>query len=175
MIIKSQLLRGLFGIEKETLQDLCFTFNNLSIFKTAIRSGTNVFKNVSSLFMDEKNDKDIEQEEYENFKKNLIKFFKQRTLNIKAPYKIQGSQIQKKVWSELRKIRPGQTKTYGEIAKKFKLSPRYIGKICSQNKIVLVIPCHRVIRSDGSMGGFSSAGGISLKQKLLDFENSWKH
>ena len=46
-----------------------------------------------------------------NFKKNLIKFFKKRTLNIKAPYKIQGSQIQKKVWSELRKIRPGRTKT----------------------------------------------------------------
>ena len=109
-----------------------------------------------------------------NFKKNLIKFFKKRTLNIKAPYKIQGSQIQKKVWSELRKIRPGQTKTYGEIAKKFKLSPRHIGKICSQNKIVLAIPCHRVVRSDGSMGGFSSVGGIALKQKLLDFENSWK-
>ena len=109
-----------------------------------------------------------------HFKKNLTKFFKKRTLNIKAPYKIQGSQIQKKVWSELRKIRPGYTKTYGEIAKKFKLSPRLVGKICSQNKIVLVIPCHRVIRSDGSMGGFSSVGGISLKQKLLDFENSWK-
>ena len=48
-----------------------------------------------------------------NFKKNLIKFFEKKTLNIKAPYKIQGSQIQKKVWSELRKIRPGQTKTCG--------------------------------------------------------------
>ena len=48
------------------------------------------------------------------------------------------------------------------------------GKICSQNKIVLAVLCHRVIRSDGSMGGFSSVGGISLKQKLLDFESSWK-
>ena len=62
----------------------------------------------------------------------------------------------------------------GKIAKKFNLSPRHVGKICSQNKIVLAIPCHRVVRSDGSMGGFSSVGGISLKQKLLDFENSWK-
>ena len=43
-----------------------------------------------------------------------------------------------------------------------------------QNKIVLAIPCHRVIRSDGSIGGFSSVGGISLKQKLLNFKNSWK-
>ena len=106
-----------------------------------------------------------------NFKKNLIKFFKKRTSNIKAPYKIQGSQIQKKVWKELTKIKLGKTKSYGEMAKKFKLSPRHVGKICGQNKIVLAIPCHRVVRSDGSMGGFSSIGGISLKQKLLDFEN----
>ena len=108
------------------------------------------------------------------FKKNLIKFFKKRTLNIKAPYKMQGNQIQKKVWSELRKIRPGQTKTYGEIAKKYKLSPRHVGKICGQNKLLLVIPCHRVIKSDGSLGGFSSKGGVKLKKRLLDFETSWK-
>ena len=49
-----------------------------------------------------------------NFKKNLIKFFKKRTSNIKAPYKIQGSQIQKKVWKELTRIKLGKTKTYGE-------------------------------------------------------------
>ena len=107
-----------------------------------------------------------------NFKKNLIKFFMKKTLNIKAPYKIQGNQIQKEVWSELKKIKFGHTKTYGEIAKKFKLSPRHVGKICSQNKIPLVIPCHRVIRSDGSLGGFSSRGGILLKKKLLDFEKN---
>ena len=108
------------------------------------------------------------------FKKNLIKFFKKRTLNIKSSYKIQGSQIQKKVWSELRKIKLGQTKTYGEIAKKYKLSPRHVGKICGQNKLLLAIPCHRVIRSNGNLGGFSSVGGVSLKKKLLEFEQSWK-
>ena len=46
------------------------------------------------------------------------------------------------------------------------------GKICSQNKIPLAIPCHRVIRSDGSLGGFSARGGIRLKKKLLDFEKN---
>jgi len=109
-----------------------------------------------------------------NFKINLIKFFKKRTLNIKTSYKIQGSQIQKKVWSELRRIRPGQTKTYGEIAKKYKLSPRHVGKICGQNKLLLLIPCHRVIRSDGNLGGFTSIGGIKLKKKILQFESTWK-
>ena len=77
------------------------------------------------------------------------------------------------MWKELTNIKLGKTKTYGQIAKKFKLSPRHVGKICSQNKIVLVIPCHRVIRSDGGMGGFSSVGGIKLKKKILDFEKSW--
>ena len=109
-----------------------------------------------------------------NFKKNLTGFFNKKTLNIKAPYKIEGSQIQKKVWSELRKIKLGQTKTYGEIAKKYKLSPRHVGKICGQNKLLLSIPCHRVIKSDGSLGGFTSTGGIKLKKKLLKFEQSWK-
>ena len=83
-----------------------------------------------------------------------------------------GTSIQKKVWNELKKIKFGETKTYGEIAKKYKLSPRHVGKICGQNNIILAIPCHRVIRSDGSLGGFSSRGGIGLKKKLLDFERS---
>ena len=108
------------------------------------------------------------------YKKNLLKFFKKKNLNIKAPYKIQGSKIQKKVWAELRKIKPGQTKTYGEIAKQFKLSPRHVGKICSQNNLVLSIPCHRIIRSDSTLGGFTSKGGVNLKKKLLDFEHTWK-
>ena len=107
------------------------------------------------------------------FKQSLINFFNKRTLNIKIPHKIEGNQIQKKIWSELKKIKPGYTKSYGKIAKKNKLSPRHIGKICGQNKLLLLIPCHRVIRTDGSLGGFTSIGGIKLKKRLLDFEKSW--
>ena len=47
---------------------------------------------------------------------------------------------------------------------------KYVLKI----KLPLAIPCHRVIRSDGTMGGFSARGGIVLKKKILNFENSWK-
>ena len=75
--------------------------------------------------------------------------------------------------TKLKNIKFGKTKTYGEIAKKYKLSPRHVGKICSQNKLLLLVPCHRVIRTDGSLGGFTSIGGIKLKKKLLDFEKSW--
>ena len=109
-----------------------------------------------------------------NLKIKINNFFNKKNRTIKSNFFIKGNAIQKKVWQELTKIKIGKTKSYGEIAKKFKLSPRHVGKICGQNKIPLVIPCHRVIRSDGTMGGFSAPGGIFLKKKLLNFENSWK-
>ena len=106
------------------------------------------------------------------FKKNLLQFFNKKVSHIKIPHNVKGNPIQKKVWSELKKIKVGQTKSYGQIAKKFKLSPRHIGKICSQNKLVLLVPCHRVIRNNGTLGGFTSPGGIKLKKKLLEFEKA---
>ena len=109
----------------------------------------------------------------ESFKKKLLKFFYKEVSNIKTPYKMVGNQIQEKIWKELKKIKVGDTITYGKIAKKFKLSPRHVGKICGQNNLLLVAPCHRVIRADGSLGGFSSIGGVKLKKKLLEFEKNW--
>ena len=109
-----------------------------------------------------------------NLKKNLLKFFAKNVQNIKSPYKIEGNKVQKKIWNELKRIKVGKTTSYGEIAKKYKLSPRHIGKICAQNKLLLVIPCHRVIKTDSTLGGFSSVGGLKLKRKLLEFERSWK-
>ena len=117
-----------------------------------------------------KSKKEEESQILKNFKKNLLKFFDKKITTIKTPHMLAGNQIQKKVWIELKKIKWGQTETYGKIAKKFKLSPRHVGKICSQNKLLLVVPCHRVIRTGGSLGGFSSIGGIKLKKKLLEFE-----
>ena len=116
--------------------------------------------------------KQIKSSVLESFKENLHKFFAKKTSNIKIPHKINGNLVQKKVWAELKKIKKGKTKSYGEIAKKHKLSPRQVGKICSENKLLLLVPCHRVIRSDGSLGGFTSIGGIKLKKKILDFEKN---
>ena len=107
-----------------------------------------------------------------NFKSSLNNFLTKKNKFLKFNTLIVGNSIQKKVWNELKKIKFGNTKSYGIIAKKFKLSPRHVGKICAQNKIPLLIPCHRVIRSDGSLGGFSARGGISLKKKLLEFEKN---
>ena len=108
-----------------------------------------------------------------NFSKKLLKFLDKKISNINVPHKMVGNQIQKKIWKELKKIRVGNTTTYGKIAKKYKLSPRHIGKICGQNNLLLVVPCHRVIRTDGSLGGFTSVGGIKLNKKLLELEKTW--
>ena len=108
----------------------------------------------------------------ENFRKELLKFFNKKISNIQTPYIMKGNSVQKKIWQELMKIKIGHTSSYGKIAKKFKLSPRHIGKICGQNNLLLVVPCHRVIKTDGALGGFSSIGGIKLKKKLIEFEKS---
>ncbi len=85
---------------------------------------------------------------------------------------IEGSNLQKKIWNELQKIPYGKTKTYGQIAKKLQTSPRYVGNVCGQNSHLLIIPCHRVIRTDGSLGGFSGLGGIKLKERLINLEKN---
>ena len=110
----------------------------------------------------------------ENFKKNLFKFFNKKTPYVRAPHRMNGNKVQIKVWNDLKKIKPGNTKSYGQIARKYKLSPRHVGKICGQNKLLLLVPCHRVIRTDGTLGGFTSSGGIKLKKKLLEFEKNQK-
>jgi len=84
---------------------------------------------------------------------------------------LQGTNFQKKIWRELQSIPYGKTKSYGQIAKKFKTSPRFVGNVCGLNQHLLVVPCHRVVRSDGTLGGFSSLGGIKLKKKLIELEN----
>ena len=101
----------------------------------------------------------------EIFSKKLLKFFNKKIANIEVPHEMIGNQMQKKIWNELKKIKVGNTTTYGKIAKKYKLSPRHVGKICAQNKLVLLVPCHRVIKTDGGLGGFTSLGGIKLKKK----------
>ena len=110
----------------------------------------------------------------EIFTKKLLKFFNKKIVNIEVPHEMIGNQIQKKIWNELKKIKVGNTTTYGKIAKKYKLSPRHVGKICAQNKLVLLVPCHRVIKTDGGLGGFTSPGGIKLKKKILGFEKNWQ-
>jgi methylated-DNA-[protein]-cysteine S-methyltransferase len=103
--------------------------------------------------------------------KNQIKQFLNRKIKkFTFKTKIIGSKTQLKVWNEIKKINYAKTVSYNFISKKTKIHPRHVGRICGQNRLLLFIPCHRVIRSSGLMGGFSAKGGVNLKNKILKFE-----
>jgi O-6-methylguanine DNA methyltransferase len=86
------------------------------------------------------------------------------------PLDLQGSPFHLRVWQELRKIPPGETVSYQELARRLGNSQasRAVGQACGANPIPLIVPCHRVIAANGSLGGFSS--GLPRKRWLLQHE-----
>ena len=78
-----------------------------------------------------------------------------------------------KVWLECVKIPAGKTSTYGDLAKKIGHpgAARAVGQALAKNPFAPAIPCHRVIRSDGKMGGYSAPGGIIKKRSMLEQES----
>ena len=85
---------------------------------------------------------------------------------------LKGTKFQLKVWNYLKKIPKGQLRTYSEVAKAIKRpkSVRAVANAIGKNPNAPKIPCHRVIRSDGKLGGYSGPGGIKTKKKLLKSE-----
>ena len=105
--------------------------------------------------------------------KQLDEYFSKKRTIFDIPIQYNGTPFQNKVWEELLKIPYGNTLSYGEIAKKLgkpPLTSRAIGTANSKNKIAIIIPCHRVIRSNGKLSGY--AGGIDKKIWLLNHENN---
>ena len=86
--------------------------------------------------------------------------------------KLKGTQFQLKIWSYLKKIPKGKLKTYAEVAKAIgkPKAVRAVANAVGKNPFPPKIPCHRVIRSDGKLGGYSAKGGIKTKKKLLKNE-----
>jgi methylated-DNA-[protein]-cysteine S-methyltransferase len=81
-----------------------------------------------------------------------------------------GTEFEKNVWSTLREIPFGETKTYKWLAEKIGKpnASRAVGQALGKNPLPIVFPCHRIIESDGSLGGYS--GGIDIKRRLLEME-----
>ena len=88
--------------------------------------------------------------------------------------KLSGTNFQLKVWNYLKKIPKGKVKTYLEVAKAIGKPKafRAVANAIGKNPYPPKIPCHRVIRSDGSLGGYSGKGGISEKRRLLNSEQT---
>ena len=83
------------------------------------------------------------------------------------PLDLAGTDFQKSVWRALRKISPGKTKSYGEIARAIgrPKAVRAVGGACGANPVPVLVPCHRVLAANGKIGGFS--GGLAWKRTLL--------
>ena len=88
---------------------------------------------------------------------------------------LKGTKFQIKVWKYLKNIKKGNVLTYSDVAKGIK-KPRAVRAVANaigKNPYAPKIPCHRVIKSDGSLGGYSGKGGIKTKKKLLKSEGIW--
>ena len=85
---------------------------------------------------------------------------------------LKGTKFQIKVWNYLKKIPKGKLRTYSQVAKAINkpLAVRAVANAISKNPFPPMIPCHRVVRSDGSLGGYSGKGGITTKKVLLKKE-----
>ena len=85
---------------------------------------------------------------------------------------LKGTRFQLRVWNYLKKIPRGSVKTYSQVAKGIgkPLAARAVANAIGKNPFAPKIPCHRVIRSDGSLGGYSGKGGIKTKKLLLKNE-----
>ena len=86
--------------------------------------------------------------------------------------KLIGTDFQIKVWNAISKIPKGRVKTYKELARSIRKpkASRAVANACGKNPFPIKIPCHRVIRSDGRLGGYSGKGVIKTKRKLLRIE-----
>lgn len=105
--------------------------------------------------------------------REIREYFDGRAVDLDFPLDLSGSTaFQRRIYHALRKVGYGETKSYGKLAAGAGLpsSARAAAGTVARNCIPLVIPCHRIIRSDGSIGGFSGPGGIKMKKRLLEME-----
>jgi AraC family transcriptional regulator of adaptative response/methylated-DNA-[protein]-cysteine methyltransferase len=100
----------------------------------------------------------------------LLAYFAGRVTQIRLPLDVYGTEFQRQVWEELRRIPYGQTRSYQEVARAIgrPTAARAVARACATNRVAVIIPCHRVLGSDGALCGFSS--GIDRKRKLLALE-----
>ncbi len=105
-------------------------------------------------------------------KVELEEYFLGKRKEFDLPIKLKGTDFQKRVWEEMRNISYGKTISYKTLALRVNspLAFRAIGQVCHNNKILIVIPCHRVIGVN-SLGGFR--GGLDMKIRLLELEGNF--
>lgn len=111
----------------------------------------------------------VNREEFE-YHKEIAEYLNGRRKKFTLPLDLNGTDFQRRVWNELVNIPYGETRTYKEIAKAIgnPKATRAVGGALNRNPVLLVVPCHRVIGSNGKLVGFG--GGLELKERLLELE-----
>ena len=102
----------------------------------------------------------------------LSEYFQGNRVTFELPLEVSGTEFQESVWGELLKIPSGETVSYAYVAQKIgkPKAARAVGGAVGANPIPIIIPCHRVMASNGAITGYSGGNGIKTKQKLLDHE-----
>src|SRR6516162_5894613 len=110
--------------------------------------------------------------ELKDWADRIVGFITAPDRNLDLPLDIQGTAFQARVWRALQKIPPGRTATYTEVAAAIgqPKAVRAVAQACATNKVALLVPCHRVIRSDGELGGYR--WGVERKRALLSRERA---
>lgn len=102
----------------------------------------------------------------------LDAFFDGDLRQFSLPMKPAGSPFEVRVWTALRAIPYGETRSYGDIARTVESNARAVGGACGRNPMPILIPCHRVVGADGHMTGYSGGEGIETKLALLRLEGA---
>ncbi|MDO4283416.1 MAG: methylated-DNA--[protein]-cysteine S-methyltransferase [Clostridia bacterium] len=127
-------------------------------------------KLLSVLFVEEENENVTENEITRRCAKELLEYFEGKRKEFDISLEIDGSEFQKLVWNEILKIPYGTVTTYKEIARRIgrENSVRAVGNIIGKNPILIMVPCHRIVGSNGKMTGY--VAGIEKKEMLLKLE-----
>jgi methylated-DNA-[protein]-cysteine S-methyltransferase len=114
---------------------------------------------------------ELENEVICRAKRELLEYFEGKRRTFSVPIQLQGTEFQKRAWEALRGIPFGTTISYQAQARELGQAGavRATGTANGRNPIAIIVPCHRVVRSDGSIGGY--AGGVEIKAGLLDLES----
>ena len=115
----------------------------------------------------------VEGEPPSKLVEELDAYFSGKPMRFSFPtHPLWGTEFQKDVWSAMKEIPYGETRTYGWLAERVERPRafRAVGNAVAKNPIPIIIPCHRVVRADGSIGGFSC--GVELKRWLLKHEGA---
>lgn len=115
-------------------------------------------------------DQDDEDTLLQEAARQLRAYFDGTLLRFRLPLTPGGSRFQQKVWQAMQTIPYGGVASYGDVADQIGSAPRAIGLACARNPLPVIIPCHRVLGSDGAIGGYSGAGGTRTKRWLLRHE-----